>query len=385
MKKHKNLTLFRKLLALLVAVAIIAGAFKAYEFSRPSDAFALGDLEIDWGVPTTGDPIFTVPNMLPGDVEDRDVIITNNGTTPRPVKVIGERTGGVVELESVLDIVISSGGDIYGGTTGAKTLEEFFTDSAGPAGLFLFDLNPNETKTVNFKVTFDSNAGNEFQNRSVIFDLTISMAFDIPEECSGIEFAGEPIFGTSIGDVLTGTPGNDLIFGLEGGDIINGNNGNDCLVGGSQGDSIRGNNDNDVIIGNEGGDSLQGNNGEDLLIGGEGGDNIQGGNENDRIFGNEDSDTLDGGNGDDYIEGNDGHDGINGGNGNDTILAGAGIDNVDAGAGDDYVEGNEGIDSLRGRIGDDTLIGGADSDVAIGDAGTDKCEAEVETTCELNP
>lgn len=378
MKKITKFTFLRKLLAIFVSITLIVGAVKAYEITHPSTVFAVGDLAVNWGVPE-GDPIFTVANMAPGDVEAHTVNVVNNASSPRPVGVRGVWVSETGNLSTVLDLVISDGvTDLY-----TNTLAQFFTDSAGPDGIPLTMLGPGAAANYTFMVTFNSSAGNEFQETSVVFDLKIGIAIDVPDECNGINLLSTPIFGTQNGDVLTGTPGNDLIFGFEGGDVINGNNGDDCIVGGQGGDSIRGNNGSDVIFGNEGGDSLQGNNGEDLLIGGEGGDAIQGGDKNDRIFGNEDSDSLDGGNGDDYIEGNDGHDSINGGNGHDTISAGAGIDSVDAGAGNDYVEGNEGDDYLRGRNGTDRLIGGPGNDVARGDAGIDTCEAEAKNTCEL--
>lgn len=402
MPKPKNLTLLRKFFALFVAVAIVIGAARAYELSNPSNAYALGDLQIDWGVPVPGDPIFNVTNMLPGDVEDRDVLVKNNGSLVRPVNVIGTRTGGAGDIESVIDFVVAvDGTDIYGGTTGAKTLTQFFTDSAAPAGLFLLDLNPTQTKTINFKATFDPNAGNNFQNTSVIFDLKISMAFDIPAECIGIEFAGDPIFGTSLGDVINGTAGNDLIFGLEGGDVINGLEGDDCIVGGSQGDTLRGNEGNDVILGSEDGDTLEGGDGKDRLFGQGGGDTLKGGADNDYLIGAESADTLEGENGDDYIEGNAGDDNIFGGEGEDEIYAGAGLDGADGGSGADYIEGNEdgdvltggsgndiiegneGDDILMGGTQDDTLIGGADFDTANGNNQTDTCVAEIEISCEL--
>jgi len=350
----------------IVLIAITTYYFAAPNFLQKSDVIAIGDLTINWGVPT-GDPIFVVTNFLPGDVEDRNVVITNSGTQVRPVGIRGVQTNVSESLENVIDFVISEGGnDIYGGTLGNKTLAQFFADSGGPNGLFLFNLNPSQTKTVNFEATFQSSAGNEFQNTEVIFDLIIGISIDIPDECDGIDLLPTPIIGTSKAETLTGTPGNDLILGLEGADIINGNNGDDCILGGSGAENkIHGNNGNDVIFGEAGADHINGNNGDDLIFGGTGADVIDGGNGNDHLVGNEQADKLDGGNGDDLLEGNEGPDSLRGGNG------------------DDILNGNDGADSLRGDAGDDQLFGGAGMDSANGNTGTDTCVAESEISCEI--
>ena len=54
--------------------------------------YAAGDLNITWdGVPD-GDPIFVVSNMLPGDAENRDVDVENNGTA-QLATLIRQETG----------------------------------------------------------------------------------------------------------------------------------------------------------------------------------------------------------------------------------------------------------------------------------------------------
>ncbi len=139
---------------------------------------AAGDLNINYHVPPD-DPIFVVENFLPGDSENRNIDITNNGTIARAIWVKGIRTGGVggaPKLETVLDIVIKDGvTPIYGAgsPTGPKTVQNFFADSSAPAQVTLGTINPGVHKTFNFKVTFPTSAGNEFQKKSVIFDLKI--------------------------------------------------------------------------------------------------------------------------------------------------------------------------------------------------------------------
>nr|MCF6374533.1 putative Ig domain-containing protein [Tychonema sp. BBK16] len=113
---------------------------------------------------------------------------------------------------------------------------------------------------------------------------------------------GQPIFGLSGNDNLTGSADNDTIYGNEGADTIDGGNGNDNLFGGKKSDQLSGGNGNDF---------LSGNNDNDTLTGGEGNDILRGGKEND---------VLIGGNGDDELWGDRGFDVLTGGAGKDTFV-----------------------------------------------------------------
>lgn len=357
-----------KLIKIAVISLVLALAYNMVSpaFVSNSTAYAAGDLTIDWGV-TTGLPIFTVTGMMPGDVESRPVIVTNNASVARPVGVRGIPTNDLDGMSQVIDFVISENGtDLYGGTTGTKTLAQFFTDSAGPDGLFLSTLAPSQTTTYTFKATFDINADNTYQGAIVVFDLQIGISISIPQECIDAGIVIENIiFGTVNNDNIKGTNKNDLIFGLEGDDKINGSNGNDCVVGGEGDDKLNGSNGKDVVLGQEGDDVVDGSNGVDLLYGGSGNDKMNGTNGVDNIFAGEGNDIIDAS------------------NGNDFVIAGPGDDKIDAGNGVDYVEGNEGNDDMKGRNGNDTLLGGADTDKADGGLGTDTCTAETLISCEL--
>lgn len=267
---------------------------------QTSTAFAVGDLTVDWGVPS-GQPIFVVSNMLPGDSEVRSVSITNESSFVRPVGVRGVKTSETASMSGILNFSIDDGSNqLYGP---GKTLSEFFTESDDVSGLFLFNINPGETKTINFTALFPTTAGNEYQNAQIIFDLIIGISSDIPAECLDIKFAGVPIYGTANKDKLKGTNGNDLIIAFEGDDTVDGSNGDDCIIGG------------------DGNDKLDGSNGNDIILGGAGDDKINASNGNDKVYAGEGNDTIDGSNGDDYIIGGLGTDNAKGGNGTDTCEA----------------------------------------------------------------
>lgn len=296
----------KKKISLIISILLFTLLIqKSHGLRLYSIAYAASDITINWGVPS-GQPLFLVNNFMPGDLEKRTVSIFNNSPITQPIAVRGIKTDEISALGGVLEITISqNGSDLYGGSLGVKTLTQFFVDSAGPNGLFLFNLNKNASKDIDFKVKFKESAGNSYQNAKVVFDLTIGTNSDnsssVPEACRNIRF-DKIINGTSRSDVLRGTNGNDLIFGFEGNDIIDGSNGNDCLVGGTGNDRIFGSNGNDFIFGGEGNDYLDGSNGNDYIEGNDGNDILIGSNGNDILIGGTGYDIIFGGNGKDKCE-----------------------------------------------------------------------------------
>jgi Ca2+-binding RTX toxin-like protein len=364
----------KKILAISSALFLIAtllyGNGGLGFFQNSNTVYAIGDLTVDWGT-GTGDvgPIFNVSGFVPGQSEDREVIVSNGASTTRPVGIKAVKTDGVGNLETGLNIVISKGGlDLYGGSspTGPKTVAEFFIDSNGSDFVELESLPPSGSSTYTILVTFNQNAGNSFQNTSVIFNLIIGLAVDVPSECSGISFSSPtPIFGTSGNDNLRGTNKNDLIILFEGNDRVLALGGDDCIIGGPGNDELRGELGNDIIIGNEGVDLLIGAAGKDKITGGDGADVIRG-----EV-------------GADIIEGNEGNDNITGGGDPDQINAGPGSDFVRGEDGNDTILGESGNDQLIGGAGKDNLNGGLDIDTVNGESGQDTCIGETKIMCEL--
>lgn len=364
---------------LLSIIAIAFGLNGGFHFaSKSSTVEAIGDLNVDWGVPHEGDPIFKIDNFAPGQTETREVTIINSASTVRPVGVRGIKTDEEGSLSERLNIsILRNGSNLYTGN-----LAQFFEESAGPDGVKLFNANPGTNNKIIFKVTFDPAADNAFQDTKVVFDLKIGVAVTIPEECQHIQFDGDPIFGTEGKDNIRGTNGNDLIYGFEGDDIIQSSNGDDCVVGGLGGDILNNSNGADVSYGNEGSDRINGSNGNDLIFGGLGNDTIRGSNGDDIIYGGQGDDNIDGGNGDDFIYGESGDDELTGSNGNDRMFGGEGKDRLEGENGNDYLEGESGDDSLKGGNGSDTLLGGTGKDTGDGNLGTDSCDVEIKKNCE---
>lgn len=323
-----------RLLSLTLIVAVLLSQTQLIgNLLTPKKAYAVGDLTVSWEGAGSGDtgPMFSIANMAPGQTSQKTITVTNSATTTRPVGIRGVKTAGLGALENVLEIVISKNGtDLYGGTTGVKSLSQFLTDSASPNGISLGQLNSGATGNYVVKVTFVMSADNTYQNTSLTFNLIIGLSLDIPAACHSmdLDFA-HPIMGSSKSEKLTGTDGNDLILALEGSDVVDGKNGDDCIIGGSGSDSLKGGSGKDVLFGDAGSDKLDGGNDEDKIFGGDGSDALVGGNAKDELY------------------------------------------------------GENGSDSLKGESGNDILIGGAHSDSANGGANTDTCVAEAKTSCEL--
>lgn len=341
-----------KLIALVMVALLVffAGGSRIWNsLFRPSTAYAVGDLTVNWGV-AEGQPIFTVNNFAPGEQETRVVNVANGATSSRPAGVRGELNSETNQLSTVLDFVIRDGStDVYGGgsPTGPKTLAQFLSESATISGVPLSIIPTDGNSNYSFVVTFQETAGNNFQSSNISFDLHIGVFFQVPAECQAIPFSGEPIFGTSGNDNINGGNGNNLIIGFEGNDTLKGGNGSDCIISGNGTNNISGGNGKDFIVTGDGNDTIDGGNEDDEIIASGGNDNIRGGNGKDRIFGGDGNDVIKGGNESDEIFGEGGNDTISGDNGNDILSGGDGVDS------------------------------------AAGGNGTDNCSAEVENQCEI--
>lgn len=157
----------------------------------------------------------------------------------------------------------------------------------------------------------------------------------------------EGLWGSELGDTLTGDAGQNLLAGLGGADSLVGVGGQNTLLGGAGNDSLFGGDDIDFLEGGLDADDLDGGDNLDLAsysnaltgvvanlsnplenTGEAAGDtyaNIEG------ILGSAQDDTLTGTGNDDALFGGDGADEINGGEGGDLLL-GSGID-ISIGAG----------------------------------------------------
>jgi len=169
-----------RILRILILTIIVSGVFYLSgvwdRLFNPSTVRAFGDLIVDFHVPINT-AIFNVTNFAPGDPsETRPIDVTNNGTVARFIAVKGIRKSGIgndPKIESALVMSIKDGSSVI---YGPKKLSEFLTESANPNGVKLNIINAaGGQKNYGFQVTFPSSAGNDFQAKSVIFDLTFGV------------------------------------------------------------------------------------------------------------------------------------------------------------------------------------------------------------------
>lgn len=183
------------------------------------------------------------------------------------------------------------------------------------------------------------------------FVVTIDLNAPGPHVTNGVE-----------GDVILGTPGDDIIRSGRGDDVVCGGGGDDTLILGPGNDLGDGGDGDDTVLGRDGTDTLFGGRGDDIIRGSRGPDQADGGTGKDVVVGGAGDDELDGGPQDDRIRG---------GGGSDTLLGGRGRDVVVGNKGGDAVSGGIGDDVVKGGAHDDVLWGGDGADVVRGQSGTD--------------
>lgn len=149
--------------------------FLLFIFISISPVFAA--ISIDWGGPT-GQPLFTVANMAPGQSVSRTVKVLNGDPITQDLTVTGLNKSDPGSLADVLLLIITEGvHTLYG----PSPLTQFFTHGAP-----LSQLKSNAQTTYNFTVLFASSAGNTYQNKLLTFDLNLGTTAPIPTRCNGL-------------------------------------------------------------------------------------------------------------------------------------------------------------------------------------------------------
>lgn len=274
-----------------------------------------GLLTVDLGVPS-GDPVFVVANMLPGDCVTKTIKVKNEGDVGKSLVVRSDNVDDPDHFADALNIKISEASELYN-----NTLTQFFADSDSMPGVALGQINPGASKNYDFQICFDSGSGNEYQNKKVVFDLVFGEKIsdsDIPDACKKLG-ALNKIVGDDRNNHLHGSHRGDLIIGLGGNDNIEGGAGEDCIVGGPGNDKLSGGSRNDVILGNEGNDDISGGSGDDLIYAGAGNDKVEAGSGDDKVYGEEGQDNLFGGGGNDFLDGGPDHDFLKGESGHHDV------------------------------------------------------------------
>ena len=111
-------------------------------------------------------PLFGVSNFLPGDTAIKTVTVTNTGTETEDVytELLNVVDGGLSEM---VDVSISAGGTLFSGS---------FDDLDSAGKVPLTSLGAGDSVTYSYAMSFESQAGNPFQNKTLGFDLCIGFS-----------------------------------------------------------------------------------------------------------------------------------------------------------------------------------------------------------------
>ncbi len=242
--------------------------------------------------------------------------------------------------------------------------------------------------------------------------LGIPVDFTVPGSCgeTAVAMSVTPpctITGTTDGDVVFGTEGNEVICTGDGADYVEGGEGRDRLLLGDSVDFGDGGGGPDALYGGPGDDLLIGGSDHDVLDGGPGADTLDAldGKQNDRLDGGPGNDVCVGDVGDHFtdcetvlksgsvvmvaafrghpctVTGDENNNVLVGTSASDTICAKAGNDQLQGeasadvlrgGRDNDYESGDAGADRILGHRGNDTLVGAGDHDILRGRQNNDR-------------
>ena len=241
---------------------------------------ATGDLN------NNGSQDLLVVNQFSSDVS---VLLNNNTTTP--VNTPPEATTdsfNTDENQIITGNVLTNDSDAEGDSLVVTSIDGN-SDNIGTqitlASGVLLTLNSNGTFSYDPNSVFDDLDSGETASDS--FTYTISDGnggSDTATVNITINGVGNMITGTTGNDTLNGTSGDDIFNSIAGNDLLRGFGGNDLLEDEIGSDTLIGGNGNDTLISGGDNDRLRGGNGDDVLDGGEGNDTLIGGGQSDRFI-----------------------------------------------------------------------------------------------------
>lgn len=170
----------RRLVALAAAGGVLLAAGAAGTSALFTDqevvsdnTFAAGTFDLTANQP---DPKIELPNMLPGDSADFDVVVGNGGTLELRYSVEGAFsaiTEGGQNLGETLDLVVtdSEGATLFDGT--AASLTQLVGDKAEGAQAGDRVLGAAQTETLTFTVTYPEDSDNAYAGADATLTLTL--------------------------------------------------------------------------------------------------------------------------------------------------------------------------------------------------------------------
>lgn len=148
---------FTKILILSIFTILMIGGFSSKAFAEVET----GPLGVSFN-PT---PLFNVANFMPGDYKNADITVTNNSDTSQNAYIEAVNVSNTDDLASQMTLQISEGTtEIYN-----NNFKTFL--NAGPVSLS--NIVTGSPKTYNLKVTFLENTDNDYQGKSLGFDICV--------------------------------------------------------------------------------------------------------------------------------------------------------------------------------------------------------------------
>jgi hypothetical protein len=163
---------------LIISITIFSAGFLFINSAKAQD-----DLVVEF----EKTPLFKEIDFKPGDSVTRWVKVKNNSSEPQNIAVEAINYPGFPnpdnvpagDLSRALSIIIreKNGDDLYGGSTGEKTLYDFYRKysfNATYEHVLTYDLPGNGGNiTYEFVITFPFEKGNEWQGATTTFDILI--------------------------------------------------------------------------------------------------------------------------------------------------------------------------------------------------------------------
>jgi len=181
-----NLKKFRLLIYILIALMGVGGLLGYVRKVNAANVNA-GPLNVAF---TGVGAMFTQSDMAPGDVVDKEVTVTNNGTVNHSFAIATKNVTG--ELKDALYIKpVVNGSEVW--SKSVSELANLPTESQ----TVINDIAPGNVAVVNLKAEFDPASGNDYQGKSVNFNFVFGTQEAEPTPTPSVTGGGVSAAGTT--------------------------------------------------------------------------------------------------------------------------------------------------------------------------------------------
>ncbi len=170
-----NKIVVRRVVTLTLTIfLVISGLYYFQNSQKTSEVVkAFGPLIVTF----PSEPMFDSSSFYPGKKIEKTFTVENSDDRKQQVVIKASQIiiPSVAQLSEAINIIISQYGmSLYGtgSPTGNKTLAAFFAEKDG---VKLSNINSFEKTDYVIALQMDNTAGNEYQNRSVSFDISVGL------------------------------------------------------------------------------------------------------------------------------------------------------------------------------------------------------------------